>query len=142
MNNESLAERYILDSFGLIAYLEGSSGSDLITTILQKAEEGKIHVYFSLVNYGECVYIIEREQGLMQAQEMIALVDQLPLEIVSVDRLRTFAAAHIKAHYPISYADAFAVGLAQEFGATILTGDPEFSRVEHIVSILWLSQQR
>lgn len=140
MNSELSAEAYILDSFALMAYLENEVSGEQVTRILRKATAGEIHVYFSLINYGECLYIIEREQGLTKAQEMIAVVDQLPIEVVPVDRLRIFAAAHIKAHYSLSYADAFVVALAQEFNATVITGDPEFRQVENSVSILWLPQ--
>lgn len=140
MNNELSAEAYILDSFALMAYLENAVSGEEVTHILRKAATGEISVHLSLINYGECVYIIEREQGLTKAQEMIAIVDQLPLEIVSVDRLRIFSAAHIKANYSLSYADAFVVALAQEFNATVMTGDPEFRQVENSVSILWLPQ--
>lgn len=138
MNSELLAEAYILDSFALMAYLENEVNGEQVTRILRKAAAGETHVYFSLINYGECLYIIEREQGLTKAQEMIAVVDQLPIETVSVDRSRVFAAAHIKANHSLSYADAFVVALAQEFNAAILTGDPEYRQVENIVSILWL----
>ena len=140
MNSGAPAGAYILDSFALMAYLEDEVGSSQVTHILEQADSGETHIYFSLINYGECLYIIEREQGLTRAQEMIAVVDQLPIEIVSVDRLRIFAAANIKAHHSLSYADAFVVGLAQEFSAIVMTGDPEFRHVEGIVSILWLPQ--
>jgi len=53
-------------------------------------------------------------------------------------RARTFAAAHIKAHYRVSFADAFAIALAQESTATAVTGDPEFREVEKLIPILWL----
>ena len=48
--------------------------------------------------------------------------------------------AHIKAHYPVSYADAFAVALAQEMDGPVVTGDPEFKRVEDegLISVVWL----
>lgn len=140
MKNDSSATAYILDSFALMAYLEDEVAGEQIRDVLHEAAAGSIHIYFSLINYGECLYIIERERGLRKAQELIATIDQLPIEVVGVDRLRTFSAAHLKAQYAISYADAFAVGLAQEFDATILTGDPEFRQVEQIVSILWLSK--
>ena len=45
----------------------------------------------------------------------------------------------MKAHYPTSYADAFAVALAQELNAPLMTGDPEFHKVEDIVQVCWLS---
>jgi len=48
------------------------------------------------------------------------------------------AAAHVKAHHPISYADAFAVALAQEMDASVVTGDPEFECVEELIPVVWL----
>jgi predicted nucleic acid-binding protein len=47
-------------------------------------------------------------------------------------------AAHIKAHHPISFADAFAAAAAQAHGATLLTGDPEFHAVEEFIKVDWL----
>ena len=51
---------------------------------------------------------------------------------------RVLSAARIKGKFPISYADAFAVALAQEMSATLITGDPEFKRVQSLVKIIWL----
>jgi ribonuclease VapC len=47
-------------------------------------------------------------------------------------------AARIKADHPISFADCFAVATAKRESASILTGDPEFKRVETLVSVEWL----
>jgi hypothetical protein len=48
--------------------------------------------------------------------------------------------AHIRARYPISYANAFAVITAQDQQSTLLTGDPEFRSVstDGLISIEWL----
>ena len=97
-------------------------------------------VYLSVINYGELVYITEREQGAFAARRAIAAVDQLPITVVEADRRLTFAAAHVKAHHRLSYADAFAVALAQQTQATLVTGDPEFRAVEHLVAVEWLPQ--
>jgi predicted nucleic acid-binding protein len=40
------------------------------------------------------------------------------------------AAAEIKAQYPIAYAAAFAVAKAQRKNARIITGDPDFRKVQ------------
>jgi ribonuclease VapC len=53
-----------------------------------------------------------------------------------------FEAAHLKARYPISYADAFAAALAKRNGAHLMTGDPEFKAVEPEVAIHWLTARR
>jgi ribonuclease VapC len=91
-----------------------------------------------MINYGESIYIVERERGLTATQGMIAAVDQLPITVIDAERSLTFAAAHLKAHYPISYTDAFAAALAHQQQAILLTGDPEFHKIAHLLPIQWL----
>lgn len=130
---------YILDSYALLAFLEDETGGAQVADILKRAAAGEARLLFSLINFGECIYIVERERGLAQAQALIAAVDQLPVQVIPPDRSRVFAAAHIKALYPLSYADAFAVGLAEEEEGTLITGDREFERVAERIAILWLT---
>jgi ribonuclease VapC len=47
-------------------------------------------------------------------------------------------AARLKARFPIAHADAFAAATAIRMNAVIVTGDPEFHRIEHLVTINWL----
>jgi predicted nucleic acid-binding protein len=131
---------YALDSFALLAYLEGEVGRPRVKEVLRGAQSGKHSLYLSLVNLGEVMYIIEREKGLIQAQRALAAVDQLPLKIVPASRAAALAAAHIKACYSISYADAFAVVTAQDHQSILLTGDPEFRSVatDGLISVEWL----
>jgi ribonuclease VapC len=137
------ASRYVLDSFALLAYLEGEAGTPKVRTALEGAAAGRHHVYLSLINLGEVLYVVERERGLLEAQQTLAAVDQLPLEVLPVTRPTVLAAAHVKARFPLSYADAFAVVAAQERAATIMTGDPEFEAVAEagLVAIDWLSRR-
>jgi hypothetical protein len=44
----------------------------------------------------------------------------------------------VKAQFPLSYADAFAISTALRSQAMVVTGDPEFRAVAHLVEILWL----
>jgi len=46
----------------------------------------------------------------------------------------------VKARNTISYADAFAVALAQELGAAIVTGDKGFEQVEELVTVEWIGR--
>ena len=136
----SRPECYVLDSFALLAYFEDEAGAAVVETILAAATTGAAESWMSILNLGEVLYITEREQGLPAAQKVVALVDQLPVRIVDADRGQTFAAAHIKAHHALSYADAFAVALARELEATVVTGDPEFRKVERLINVRWLTQ--
>ena len=48
------------------------------------------------------------------------------------------SAAEIKAEYRIAYADAFVVATAIRENARVITADPEFKRVRHLIEIDWL----
>jgi predicted nucleic acid-binding protein len=63
---------------------------------------------------------------------------QLPFEIITPSSELIMQASEIKAQYPISYADCFAVATALRFTAAIITGDPEFKKVENLVKINWV----
>lgn len=130
--------RYVLDSFALLAYLEEEPGAAAVQEILASCEQGEAEAWLSVINLGEVVYITEREQGIQAAQKAIASVYELPVRLVEADRSRTFAAAHVKAHHAVSCADAFAVALAQEVGGQVVTGDPELETVEALVPVAWI----
>jgi predicted nucleic acid-binding protein len=134
---------YVLDSFAVLAYLEGEVGMPKVRTALEGAAAGQHRVFLSLINLGEVLYVVERERGLIGAQRALAAVDQLPLEVLPVTRATVLAAAHVKARFPVSYADAFAVGAARDHDATVMTGDREFEPVAKagLVAIDWLSRR-
>lgn len=129
---------YILDSYALLAYLGDETGKQRVRELLGSATRGQSRVAMSLINLGEVLYITERELGLVRAQEVVAMSEQLPLEIVPATREAVFLAAHIKARYPVAFADAFAVAAARSLNGVLLTGDPEFEAVEELVEIEWI----
>lgn len=132
----------VVDTWAMLAYLNGEPAANDVRQLLRRARKKQALVLFSLINYGESLEIIEREQGLQPVQKAIAIIDQLAIHVVTVDRGLVFEAAHIKAQYPISYADAFSVALAKRNHAKVMTGDPEFRAVETEVEVYWLSDLR
>jgi len=128
---------FVLDTFAMLAYLQGESNGVRVRGIFQS---GSQNIYMFLINVGEVLYITERKQGIRKAQEVLASIRQLPIELLPVDEQTIFAAAHIKANYTVSYADTFAIVAAQTVGGTLITGDPEFGAVEDIVNIEWLQK--
>jgi predicted nucleic acid-binding protein len=74
----------------------------------------------------------------LMAVEVWQEIARLPIQLVEVTLDRVSAAAYVKMHHAISYVDAFAIALAQELDATVVTGDPEFRQVESLVQIGWL----
>jgi len=133
---------YILDSYAILAYFEAEQGSTRVGWLLEAANEGRCRLYLCVVNLGEIIYIIERERGLPKAQETLARIDELPIEVINADRVLTLAAAHLKKDCPIAYADCFAAALSQIKNAVLVTGDPELSKIkaECNVRIEWLAK--
>jgi predicted nucleic acid-binding protein len=128
----------ILDSYALLAYLGGEAGEGRIKEILHAAALRESRAFMSLINLGEVAYITERERGLAKAQEVLAMIEQLPIEILPVDRQIVLAAAHVKANYLVACADAFAIAAAQELEGVLITADPEFESVRDIVRFEWI----
>jgi ribonuclease VapC len=130
---------YVLDSYALLAYLGGETGMRRVREVLSDATQDRCQVLHSIINLGEVLYITERELGLVPAHAALAAVEQLPIEILPATKEVVLAAAHVKANYRIAYADAFAVVTAQDYTATLLTGDKEFEQVNELVIIEWLN---
>jgi uncharacterized protein len=133
---------FVLDSFALIGYLENEVFSARIEKLLKQARQGEIQIYLHALHLGEVYYIILREQGQNIAELAYARIKAFPLryiDIIDEDLLRT--AARLKANYPISYADSFAASLAIIHNSYLLTGDPEFKKLEkkETISIEWLA---
>lgn len=127
---------YVLDSYALLALLEGESGADRVAEIISDSTSRK---YMSVVNVGEILYIVARRRSSSEAEQiMYALqtTDDIVLEEVSLDRAA--AAARLKVAGGLSYADCFAAALAQEKNCVLVTGDPEFSVLQNVIAIEWL----
>jgi predicted nucleic acid-binding protein len=129
---------FVLDSFALLAYLQDEPVASRIEKLLENAERKKCRLFLSMINLGELLYVTERRGGVAKAQDALALIRQLPIEIVPADEQTIFAAAHIKANHPLSYADSFVVAIAIQESAPIITGDPEFQSIETLANVEWL----
>jgi ribonuclease VapC len=90
------------------------------------------------INVGEVFYIIAKARSLEKAEDFLHRLATLPIQPVSNTFPDVLEAARVKAQFPLSYADAFAVSTALRSQAIVITGDPEFHTVEHLVEIAWL----
>ena len=129
---------YILDSYTVLAYFQKEKGSDTIKELLERAAQNQCNIYFCIINLGEAIYATEREQGLQAAQMALSLIKELPIEVVIANEEITLEAAHIKANYPIAYADCFAAAVAKKFQGLLVTGDPEFKLLQNYIDIMWI----
>ena len=133
---------YVLDAFAFMAYFEDEPGAERIEQILQEVQSRKARACISIINLGEVIYNTERKHGLNKAQDTLALIQEMPVEVLPADDQAVLAAAHIKANHPISYADAFVIVAAQQLGGIVTTGDPEFYDVTELAKIEWLKRRK
>lgn len=130
-------EQYVLDSFAVLAWLQGEPGSEVVVNLLERAQNSEAQLAITVVNLGEVVYMTERKRALSDAHLALATVDSLPIKQEDATRELALQAAHYKARYRMSYADAFAVALAQKRRAKLVTGDPKM-RGQHEVELVWI----
>ena len=128
----------VLDSYSLIAYVEGESGKETMIDIFRSARDSGKTCLLSVVNWGEVYYITLREAGQPRTDEVAHVISTLPINIVQADLELAKQAAIFKASKKMSYADCFAAALAKHRKVELVTGDKEFKQVESEVKILWL----
>lgn len=135
-----MAQSFVLDAFALIAHFEAEPGGEKVSRLLIDAGEGEISLAISMMNVGELVYIVSREQGIDKAKTVLADLQAFPITFYDATEERILDAAWLKAKHPISYADAFAASLAIELDAPLVTGDPEFKTIKEKLSLFWLDK--
>ncbi len=144
MNDEgsgSVSQRKLLDSFALLSYLNKETGFEKVREALSVAQVSDGSVLMNEINAGETYYILHRQRGVEEAEYFLdTVLVGLPILLVQNDFQDVIDAARIKAEYPLSFADCFAVATARRENAIILTGDPEFKQIEHLAKIEWLSE--
>ena len=131
-----MKKKVVLDSFALLSYLKKERGFEKIKRLLA-AED--VHLLINDINVGEVYYIIARERGSAQADDFVDMIlSSLPITVAANSLQEVIEAARIKAKYPLAYADCFAVATAYREKAPLITGDPEFKKVQTIIEIDWL----
>ncbi len=133
-----MISRYMFDSHALLAFFQKEEGAKTVGDILQKALKQQLDLLICVINLGEIIYITKRRFGDKKKLEVLSRVHQLGFKVLPAPEVLVFKAAELKAEYPISYADCFTLACALEHSAILVTGDPEFKKVAHLVSIHWI----
>jgi ribonuclease VapC len=128
----------LFDSHAILKFYQDEDGADKVEKLLISSREGGLKSYISEINLGEVYYKIIRRLGLASARNHLEQFSELPVQVIPPSSDIILSASEIKAEYAISYADCFAVATALSVEASIVTGDPEFKKVEHLVEIVWI----
>jgi len=129
---------FIFDSYALLKLFQQEKGYEKVVQLLEEARKSGATKYLNAINLGEIVYSTKREFGDQKKLEVLANIERLNFTILPISNNLIFQAAEHKAQYNISYADCFALASALEYKAILVTGDPEFKKVEHLVEIVWI----
>ena len=128
--------KIVLDAWALLALVfkeEPPAGK--VKELFDEEEKSRPSIYISWINLGEVYYNIARRKGLTAADTVLNDINMLPIRCQVPTKVDILAAATIKSKHKLSYADAFAVSLAQKIKGTILTGDPEIVLLKDLVNV-------
>lgn len=102
-----------------------------------EAEHGKVRLLMSAINVGEVYYFLRKNHSKALAENWRESSRTLPVTIEVPASDDIWSAAILRSQFPIAYADAFAAALAQKYNCPLVTGDPEFRRVDRL-EIDWI----
>jgi len=130
---------FIFDSHALLKFFQKEKGYEKVIQLLEEISKTGATKQINAINLGEIIYSTKKEFGDQKKLEILANIERLNFTILPISNNLIFQAAEYKAQYSISYADCFALASAVEHRAILVTGDPEFRKVEHLVDIVWIS---
>lgn len=130
---------FVLDAYALTAYFEKEPGYEKVQELLANAASSGRLLLLSAVNWGEVFYVTHREHGKAAAEQVTRIIEEFPIEVVSVDMPIAHRAAVYKATHKMSYSDCLAAALTKARRAMLVTGDRDFKPLEGEIKIAWLS---
>ena len=133
-----MMKKILFDSHAILKYSQDEPGADKVEALLNLCGQGQMEAFINQINLGEVYYKTIRCKGLRLARDYLQNFTQLPIKVIPASEEIVLRAAEIKARHPVSYADCFVAATAIREEATIITGDPEFKRLEAIVKIQWI----
>jgi len=129
---------FIFDSHALLKFFQKEKDYEKVIHLLEEIKRLGVTKYINAINLGEIIYATKREFGDQKKLEVLANIERLNFTVLPIPNNLILQAAEHKAQYNISYADCFALASAIEHKAILVTGDPEFKKVEHLVEIMWV----
>ncbi len=129
---------FVFDSHALLKFFQKEKGYEKVIRLLEEIRKTGATQYINAINLGEIIYSTKKEFGDQKKLEVLANIERLNFTILPVPNNLIFQAAEYKAQYSISYADCFALASALGQNAALVTGDPEFKKVEHLVELFWI----
>ena len=133
-----MISKYLFDSHALLAFFQKEKGSEIVARILRKALKQRQDRLICVINLGEIIYLTKRRFGDNKKVEILGRIFQMGFKVLPAPESLVFKSAALKSENTISYGDCFALACAIEHAAILVTGDPDFKKVAHLVNIRWI----
>lgn len=130
--------RIVFDSHALLTFFQNEKGADKVEKTIRTVNKDGGRKLIHIINLAEILYITKRTFGEAEKIQVYAAIKRMDFEIVQATEDLVFFASDLKAEYSISFADCFALATAITNDAKIITGDPEFKEVAHLVDVVWI----
>jgi predicted nucleic acid-binding protein len=129
---ESASSVYLLDTSALLTLLMGEEGEERVWELL----DGEDLIYVPWPALMEIYYLTERSSGETNARKRYAMVTRLRVVLLNENTEGAWlGAAHLKARYSLSFADALIASLAQRQNAILVHKDPQYDALEHEIAL-------
>lgn len=135
-------KRYLLDTSALLTLREDEPGADRVADLLTQAQQGRARCHAAFISRMELLYRVWRDEGADRARLAYEQCRSLPLEWVEFDEALMLQAAELKAHHPLSLADAWVAASAAHTGALLVHKDPELGALKMRQEMLPLKEKR
>jgi predicted nucleic acid-binding protein len=130
-------KEYVLDANALVRLYRNTPGADVVDNLVRQAKAGKAHLFISVANLSEVLYVLSRYARPEEALRFIETARNA-VEATSIDERVALDTAMLRIRYKLGLADCFAAELAMRTGATLVTADPEFTKLGKQLKILAL----
>ncbi len=129
---------YVFDASSLLRFIEDEPGAARVEELFNQAQDGRVRIMLSAVNWGEVYYVMARVKGEDQAASYSARFRSLPVEIAPADWPRAESAGLFREKFLLPYADSFAGSLAAEQNAVLVTADYDFKNAADAITVEFL----
>jgi len=136
-------EKIVLDAWAVLALIFAEEpAARAVRDVFVKKDIARSSIHMSWINLGEVYYTVKRKKGPDAADALLEDIQLLPITLHEPSKTDILSAANMKASHKLSYADAFAVALAQKIHGTLFTGDPEIILLGETVKVQPLFRAR
>ena len=128
--------KFVIDSFAIIAYLEGVKSAQKVSDIFKSALNNEIEIFTSIITYGEILSLIKKHGDDTKVELFKRAFEQLPIKIINITNDTVEIAATLKAESKLGFGESYSAALAYREKACLITGEKLLASLKNKIDIL------